>query len=175
VSARGRGSRDAHERANFTAFFSAYHPAVYAWLLRKGASHADAEDLAQETMLRTWRERHNHETPEHARRFVYTVASTALIDLCRRADRQVAARPDFDDVVLGSAACPSDEAVRSEQRRALGAALGALPAADRALLIDSEVHGMTTEELAERYQGSLGALRIRWWRSRQVLRGLLDS
>lgn len=161
------------DRAACETLFATLHCGLYRRLRRLGANHSDAEDLAQEALLQTWRRRHHHEDDDHARRYAFAAATTKWIDLLRRTETHVLLRDNFDNVIVDHES-PHDAVTRSEERKALAAALAELPFIDRMLLIDAEVHGLDTEELIERYASTAGALRVRRFRARQALRARLE-
>lgn len=133
-------------------------------------------DLAQEAMLRTLSWVADGPQPASAARaYLYTTLQRLFIDGVRRRrfvadDRGV----EFDTVAAVDAMCPHDEAVRAEQRRALGCALKSMGQRDRSLLIDSTVHGIPDDDLAERYGATPNTLRVRRFRARERLRPQLE-
>lgn len=154
--------------ATFEAFYARVYPVALGYLIRLGATGDDAQDIAQEAMLRTWRWVRDGQAEHKAQKYLFTTARRLLIDQSR--GRRTVPLPDFDDHVGQTAACPVTAAERAEERRGLARALALLPASDRDLLLASTVHGLPDSELAAQYETSEGALRVRRFRTRQRLR-----
>jgi RNA polymerase sigma-70 factor (ECF subfamily) len=73
----------------FASFYAAHHAAIWAYLLRLGATPAVAADLAQDTFVR-WLERDVAKRQGNARAYLYTIALHLFIDHVRRSKREVA-------------------------------------------------------------------------------------
>jgi RNA polymerase sigma factor (sigma-70 family) len=169
-------AQDVLDRAGFEAFYASNFGRATGYAVRLGARGPDAQDLAQEAMLRTLSWVAVAPQPESAARgYLYTTLQRLFIDGVRRrrfvADERGV---EFDTVVAVDAMCPHAEAVRAEQRRALGCALASMGPRDRSLLIDSTVHGIPDDDLAERYGATPNTLRVRRFRARERLRPQLE-
>jgi len=75
--------------AGFASFYASHHAAIWAYLLRLGATPATASDLAQDTFVR-WLERDVAKVREHPRAYLYRIALHLFIDQGRRNKREVA-------------------------------------------------------------------------------------
>lgn len=169
----GQSSTD--DSAEFAAFYASHRIVIFAFLLRIGARPSDAEDIAQEAMIRTWRAHGSLASPDHVRNYAYTCARRLYVDLQRLAESRAVRLGYYDHIVEDPGGdLPAVAAVKGEERQALLAALRELPPADLALLLDAEVHEIPTQELMARYELSPGALRARRFRTRQALRARLD-
>lgn len=73
----------------FASFYAAHHAAIWAYLLRVGATPSVASDLAQETFVR-WLERDVAKVRENPRAYLYKIALHLFIDHVRRSKREVA-------------------------------------------------------------------------------------
>lgn len=62
--------------------------------------------------------------------------------------------------------------IRAGANRTLWEAMCTLPARDRQLLVDTDVHSVPDEVLADHYGCKPNALRQRRWRSRQAVRAM---
>lgn len=82
----------ARDRRAFEALFAHFAPRVKGYMLRLGASGAQAEDLAQEAMLTIWRKAALFDPARaSASTWIFTIARNLRIDVIRR-ERH----PDFD-------------------------------------------------------------------------------
>ena len=75
--------------AGFASFYASHHAAIWAYLLRLGATPATASDLAQDTFVR-WLEHDVAKVREHPRAYLYRIALHLFIDHGRRNKREVA-------------------------------------------------------------------------------------
>ncbi len=116
------------DRAAFAALFSHYAPRVKAFLQRRGADTAQAEELAQETLLAVWRKAGQFDPRRAtAAAWIFAIARNLRIDVLRRTRLAVPAAPDPTDDPPPSV--PADAVLIADQRaRRLREAIAALPA-----------------------------------------------
>jgi RNA polymerase sigma-70 factor (ECF subfamily) len=134
---------------------------------------AEAQDVAQEALIRLWNHRAEVDS-EGAHRWLRRTAHNLCIDRLRRAKCRPE-DPAGDDLERGADHSPSPlrRAEASEVGRALGTALAALPERDRAVILLREVEGLAYEEIAEILEVPLGTLKARLHRAREHLRARL--
>lgn len=85
VGARG-------DRAAFERLFAHFAPRLKAFLMKVGAAADQAEDLAQEAMVKVWRKAALYDPAKaSAATWIYTIARNVRIDALRRQ-----AKPDLD-------------------------------------------------------------------------------
>lgn len=154
---------------------------VYSLALRMLHDPQAAEDAAQDTFLAAFRRFHDFRG-ENARAWVLRIATNTCYDALRRAGRRPTVSlepPDREDAVPLEVADPSrgpeDSALASERERALGALLMELAPEHRSVLILSDVHGLSYEEIAEATGASLGTVKSRLSRARARMRELLKG
>jgi RNA polymerase sigma-70 factor (ECF subfamily) len=131
-----------------------------------------AEDVVQEAFLRLVRQHHAGQPPHDPRAWLFRVATNLIRSGFRR--RSVAER--HEPVMYETDAVESAETsvVRSEDRRALRAALATLPVDVRmALMLSAE--GYSGREVARLLGKREGATRTLLWRGRLELRRVLDG
>lgn len=81
-----------HDRAAFGQLFAHFAPRVKAYLIRLGASGAQAEELAQEALVIVWRKAALFDPAKaSASTWLFTIARNLRIDAIRRERR-----PEFD-------------------------------------------------------------------------------
>jgi RNA polymerase sigma-70 factor (ECF subfamily) len=134
----------------------------------------EAQDLAQEALLRLWRERHAV-GEDLARPWLLRTTHNLCIDRLRRGRHE--AHLDTDDDVAADVPStgpdPLQQAASSELWRLIEVALGRLSAEDRAVLMLREVEDLSYEEIAATLAIPLGTLKARLHRARERLRGRL--
>lgn len=73
------------DREAFKALFLAFAPKVKTYLMRHGASNAQAEELAQETLLTLWRKAEQYDVNRASvAAWVFTIARNLRIDVLRK-------------------------------------------------------------------------------------------
>lgn len=133
--------------------FAQHGPTLRGFFLRRGASE-DADDLVQETYLRLLRVHLRQEgSIENPEAYLFTVA----LNLAREqaAKRRTAPAPlaEFEEVLSrldGGDDTLEGFAQRAQNRRNLHAALQALPARTRAVLVMQYRDGLSYQQIAER-------------------------
>jgi RNA polymerase sigma-70 factor (ECF subfamily) len=159
-----------------------------ARLCRQLTQNADAaEDLTQETLLEAWRLRDRLRDPAGLGAWLAAIARNVCLRWLRAQGRErgrltlVSSLEGADDFaattpeerLLDAADDPLAEVERAEVAALLERALATLPATTRALTLASAE--LSTAELAQRFQLSEGAARVRLHRGRQALRLALSG
>jgi len=145
-------SAQAGDVAAFEQLSSSYADRLYMLLLRLLGDRAEAEDVAQEVMLRAWQGISRFQGRSSYFTWLYRIAvNEANRTLERRARRPAGVPLSADELQLpGSPALePARQAEASELRQALGRALGELPPPLRTAIVLRDVEGLSTQEAAE--------------------------
>lgn len=121
---------DRQDRAAFAELFGYFAPRIKAFMQRSGASEAQAEELAQETMLSVWRKAPLFDPQTAgATAWIFTIARNLRIDAHRR-DRRHANAGDIADVDLefqvDDAPPPDARLVTAQSERTVRIALAQL-------------------------------------------------
>jgi len=165
--------------------FEAYRGELVAYCYRMFGSFQDAEDLVQETMLRAWRARDRYD-PSRAslRTWLYRIATnvclTALDGRARRPLPSGLGAPSNDPEAPLTPALdipwlqPFPDArveieARADIRLALVAAMQALPARQRAVLVLREVLEFSAAEVATLLETTVPAINSALQRARAAL------
>ncbi len=141
------------ERA-FRRLVEPYRHALEVHCYRMLGSAQDAEDLAQETLLRAWRALARFEPRVKFQTWLYRIATNACLDELESRPRRPVPVDPFPDRPLDETAPPTyDPAARYAMREgmelALMRAIQQLPGRQRAVLIFRDVLGWTAPEVAE--------------------------
>ena len=135
----------------FERLSGAYADRLFMLLVRLLGDRAEAEDVAQEVMLRAWRGIAGFRGQSSYFTWLYRIAvneaNRALEKRARLAGVSIGAR----ELELPAAPEeePSRQAENSELRRALGQALDGLPPPLRTAIVLRDVEGLSTQEAAE--------------------------
>jgi RNA polymerase sigma-70 factor (ECF subfamily) len=162
----------------FERLSSAYADRLFMLLLRLLGDRGEAEDVAQEVMLRAWRGIARFQGQSSYFTWLYRIAvneaNRALEKKARRPagvsigaqELQLPASPAYD---------PSRQAENSELRRVLGQALAELPPALRTAIVLRDVEGLSTQEAAEIAGVSQAAFKSRLHQARLRVRAAIGD
>ena len=168
----------AGELAAFNSLVLRHQDAVYSLALRFLGSREAAEDAAQEAFIRAYRNLRSFRG-ERFRSWLFSIAANVARDELRRRRPQRSldeARDDPDALSIDPAdpgPSPEAETLRGELRRALERALLELPEDWRMVVILSDVHGLSYEEVAKTAGIPVGTVKSRLSRARGRLRDIL--
>lgn len=167
---RTESVEEAHER--FTRLHHQYAPVLRDFLRGfSRASRQGSDDLLQETMTRVWRHVEDMPSePEHARRWLFTVARSAGIDAVRRAQARPAAVGLLEPHTLTAAEDVAGTVVALESLRA---AIDALSLLQRRVLTELYVEGHSLAEAAGHLGIPVGTVKSRAFYAVRSLRTAL--
>lgn len=170
--ARVAASKD---RQAFAELFDHFAPRVKSFMMRKGASAEQAEDLVQETMIAVWSKAALYAADRGSvATWIFTIARNLRIDRLRR--ERANQFTDLDDYDAPSDDPGQDETLRRVQEDgAVARALAQIPAEQRELLLLSYVEDMPQSEIATRLQIPLGTVKSRMRLAYRRLKKLLET
>jgi RNA polymerase sigma-70 factor (ECF subfamily) len=152
---------------DFPAFFRETAPSLLAYLRRLGASEALGEDVAQDAFAALVAKGGLHWERDHARAYVYRVATNGYVDACRRQRREVA----WD--ALPEQAEPMAQ-TQSEGMDSLPA-WRALSARQRQLLWLAYAEGFTHGEIASICKLGEASIRVLLFRAREAFKAATEE
>jgi RNA polymerase sigma-70 factor, ECF subfamily len=136
----------------FEQLSAAYADRLYMLLLRLLGDRSEAEDVAQEVMLRAWQGISRFQGRSSYFTWLYRIAvNEANRALDKRARRPAGVSLGPEELQLSDAPAlePARQAEASELRQALARALGELPPPLRTAIVLRDVEGLSTQEAAE--------------------------
>ncbi|MEO0938577.1 MAG: RNA polymerase sigma factor [Pseudomonadota bacterium] len=148
-------------------------PRVYAQAYRMLGDTAEAEDVAQEAMMRLWRVAPDWRAGEaKVSTWLYRVAANLCTDRLRRRRRAV---PGLDAVPEPADPAPSAEAGLQAAARtdALSRALAALPERQRLAVVLRHIEGLANPEIAQIMEIGVEAVESLTARGKRALRAAL--
>ena len=162
----------------FEQLASAHADRLFAVLLRLLGDRAEAEDVAQEVLLRAWRGISRF----HGRSLFFTWLYRIAVNEANRSLDKNARRPvtvPLDEGVLGVPAPaggePSRRVEQLELREALDKALRELPLTYRTAIVLRDVEGLCTRDAAEITGVSEAAFKSRLHQARLKVRAALGD
>jgi len=167
------------ERA-FRRLVEPYRRALEVHCYRMLGSAQDAEDLAQETLLRAWRALDRFEPRAQFQTWLYRIATNACLDELGRRPRRPELIDPFPDQPVGAAEAPVYDpaaryAIREGMELALVRAIQHLPGRQRPVLIFRDVLGWSAPEVAEVLDTTVAAVNSALQRARATVEEHLPS
>ncbi len=169
-----RRAQRGEERA-WRALIERYQGPVHAlvWRLLAGRARHRVEDLVQETFVRVLRAlpEWNPSGSASLQTWMLTIAARVALNELRR--------PEMAGIVDEPAAPRGERADASAERQRLGAAIGAavaaLPDAQRAVFVLREYHELEYDDIASALELDLNTVKSRLSRARAAMRAHLEA
>jgi RNA polymerase sigma-70 factor (ECF subfamily) len=156
----------------FRALVSRHLPLMLGLARRILGNAADAEDVAQEAMLRVWTHAPRWQPLALFRTWLTRVVVNLCLDRKRRASWvALEAAGELVDPAPGA----GEKAERAERDRMVAAAIAELPARQRAAIVLTYGDGMTNAQVADIIGTSVSAVETLLVRGKQNLRRALDN
>lgn len=156
----------------FRALSRRHVPAMVALARRILGNGADAEDVAQEAMLRVWRHAPRWQPLAQFRTWLTRVVVNLCLDRKRRAP-WVALEAAGE--IVDTSANAGEKAEADERERLLKAAIERLPARQRTAIVLTYTEGMSNAQAAEMLGTSVSAVETLLIRGKQNLRRALGG
>jgi RNA polymerase sigma-70 factor (ECF subfamily) len=163
------------DRGAFMQLFDHFGPRLKYFLLQKGCTDGEAEDLVQDVMLTVWRKAKQFDPGKAAAStWIFTIARNRFIDTKRRERVMV----DFDtcpEAEQVSEETAEDEITQSELAADVAAAMAELPQAQAEVIQMAFIDGKSHSEIAEELGVPLGTVKSRIRLAFARLREVLES
>jgi len=152
-----------------------YKDRVHAYATMMLRDRTEAQDVAQEALVRLWEHRRGVR-PDGARLWLMRTVRNLCIDRIRKV--KVRSEVDEGDAVVEAeadrTASPEKLTESGELGRLVESALASLSPQDRSVLVMREVQGLPYDEIADVLGVPLGTLKARLHRARERLRTRLN-
>ena len=169
----------AREPGAFERFVGHFRSKVfhYSWLMC--GRPEDAEEVAQETLLRVFENLGQLREPERVRSWVFRIAKNACLMQRRKSVFAPAHELSLDELqpseeVADGARPPDLDLLRSELRNVLDRVIADLPPAYRAVVLLRDIEELSTEETAQILDLTTDVVKTRMHRGRLAMRQTLD-
>jgi RNA polymerase sigma-70 factor (ECF subfamily) len=149
----------------------------FSWLMC--GSPEDAEEVAQETLLKVFESFAQLRDPERVRAWVFRIARNVCLMQRRKSIFAPARELSLDelppsDEVPDSRRAPESEMLRSELRAVIDRVIMELPPSYRAVVLLRDLEELTTEETAHILDLGIDVVKTRLHRGRAAMRQKLD-
>ncbi len=164
---------------NFDTLARQHKDAVYRQMIRVCGNREDAEDVLIEALLKAYR--HLDQLRESAafRAWLAQIAKRVCWQLKERESLlpllQLSALEDEGREVAGSEPPPDAQLAQREMKQLLKEAIDALPSLYRPVYQLCDIEDLRGEEVAQRLDISLAAMKSRLHRARDLVRSHLDA
>lgn len=170
-------SKSGDEHA-FAELVARHRDGVYGFVRHVVGHEADAQDLAQETFVRAFGALGRFREGAPFEPWLYTIAA----NLCRSHFRRMRFRPQsldmtkgLESVVATLAPDPAEAALEREQSRRLRAAIQALPAEQRIIVVLRHLQSHSYQRISEIVGLPVSTVEHRLRAARKVLRRALEE
>lgn len=160
----------------FEALIADHIPRVRRFARAFAGDEADADDLAQDALVKVYRSLHGYRFQAAFSTWLYAVVKNAFLDQRKsRAHNQRAREQNLDDAMAHTTGGPDAEEslLAEEDRKTLWAAIARVPTEFRTALVLFEVEGLSYDEIAAVEKVAVGTVKSRVSRARDHLRRLL--
>jgi RNA polymerase sigma-70 factor, ECF subfamily len=177
-----RLAQGSHEA--FDTLLARYETAVITFCYAFMRNREAAEDIAQETFLRVFRNAKRYQPVAKFTTWLYRIAANLCINELKKGKLRHAislddaAGPDPDGTkiierIASEESSPLSEAESHEAQGLIGKAIDHLPEDQRTTLVMVEYHHMAYQDIAEILEVSVSAIKMRVKRARETLRETL--
>jgi RNA polymerase sigma-70 factor (ECF subfamily) len=146
---------------------------IFGFATRMLRDSGEAQDVAQESLIRLWGHRDTIDLAGAPRWLHRTVHNLCIDRIRRRRSRPETGVGETGETIADAAAGPDRRVRAGEVGAALVRELGALSEGERAVILLREVEGLGYDEIAQILDVPLGTLKARLHRAREHLRARL--
>lgn len=161
----------------FEVLLAEHIPQVRRFARAFANNEADADDLAQEALVKVYRSLQSFRFQSAFGTWLYTLVRNSFLDVVRsrsHKERSAQSPLDHERDQTDNGETPADEAlILSEQHATVWAAIRRVPTEFQTAIVLFEVEGMSHEEIARIENVAIGTVKSRLSRARQHLRAIL--
>lgn len=171
----------------FDRLVDVFRPKLFQYSMLMCGQREDAEEIAQDTLLKVFESFDQLREPEHVRAWVFRIAKNACQMKRRKSVFAPARELSLEELmparegdgahaieIADWSALPEDELLRGELKRVLAEAIAELPELYRPVLLLRDVEELSTEEAAQVLDVSVDVVKQRLHRARLAVRKHLD-
>jgi len=166
--------------AVFDRFVESLHSRLFHYSLMVCGQREDAEEVAQDTLLKVFQSLDQLREPEHVRAWVFRIARNACLMKRRKSVFAPARELSLDELmpwaqIPDGGEMPDKRALRTELRGVIEAAIQELPEMYKTVLLLRDVEELSTGEAACVLEVNEEVVKTRLHRARLAVRQKLDG
>lgn len=158
----------------FEALYRRHHARLAALVRRLTRCAELADEIANEALLVVWQKASSFRRQAQVSTWLCGIAYRLALKRLTRA-RTTPTTVDLDDAVLVEPISPEHLAVEAERHRRLLAGMARLPAAQRAVIELTFVHGCSYAEIAALLECPVGTVKTRMFHARARLKAVIGD
>ena len=161
----------------FEKLIDRYKNPIFSLIYRLARNSSDAEDLAQETFLKVFKNLSSYDTNRPFSAWLFRICHNTVIDHLRARKPHLLFTQTEDELekMADQGPLPEQIAEFSAQAELIENALALVPPSYREVLILRHQEGMNYKEMAEILQIPEGTVKIRLFRGRSILKRNLET
>jgi RNA polymerase sigma-70 factor (ECF subfamily) len=174
----------AGDKAAWDLLISRYKRSVYKFAYSLSRNYDDAADIAGQVFVRLYENIHTFRNDSHFTSWLFCIVRNVYVDTCIRAPHR--SHVSLDDgmeyqgdllfrEIVDPAPTPEARSINSERHELLSTAIRHLPEYQRKMMVMYHAENRSYEEIARLTGLSLGTVKSRLSRARQMLRERLDG
>lgn len=163
-------------------FVAAVRHKVYQYSYLNCGRRDEAEEVAQETLLRVCEHLHELREPEHVRTWLFRIARNICLTRRRHHDFEPCSElsiervpTHWDELLPGREELPEEAAYHHELRRLLARAIHSLPEPYRSVVMLRDLEDLSVEQTASILDVSENVVKTRLRRARAAMRKRLEN
>lgn len=170
--------------AAFEQLIECYQRKIYNIALRIVGNYDDANDLAQEVLIRIYKSIGSFKQQSSFSTWIYRITTNVCLDdIRKRKNRKVISLDEeikLDDgemkrQIVSDDLLPEDVAEKSEMRKIVNDAINRLSEEHRIVIVLRDIQGFSYEEISQIVKCPEGTVKSRINRARQVLKNILQT
>ncbi|EHB48917.1 RNA polymerase sigma factor [Paenibacillus lactis] len=156
----------------FAVLVDRYKNKIYGIFYGMGASHQDAQDLAQETFIRIYRNLPSHRQGSSFFSWMYTIAVNLMRDHQRK--KKPVLTSDTPEAVSPDEKTPEQQLLHQEMKREIHQQLDELPELYRLVLLLKYTNELSYEEIADIANMSTSQVKNALYRGKKMLKARIE-
>jgi RNA polymerase sigma-70 factor, ECF subfamily len=179
----------AGEPGAFDLFVETYRAKLFQYTYLMCGHREDAEEVAQETLLKVFEKLDQLREPEHMKAWVFRIARNACFMKRRKSKHAPAQELSLDELmpsfrqeggerkmeIADWSSLPDDQAINSQLRGILRRSIAELPDIYRSVILLRDVEELSTSEAADILDVSEDTVKTRLHRARLAIRKMIDE
>ena len=154
--------------------YARYGPMLLGYLTARVGSREQAEEILQDVMLSVWDNAHRFEARSKVRTWLLVIARNRAINAFRKKNLPIIQLSDVFEFQSDDTG-PMESVLRSDRDDAVRDAIARLPDQQREILVLTFYHQLSGQEIAEVLDISLGTVKSRLHRAKEMLRRVLSQ